>query len=238
MHLLRRAGSDARARVAGLDSARAGWDGEALPRHGVIGPEGVERSWHGLNAAITVKYVCDSNCNNTWMADLEHRAKPYLLAMMRGLSITLDTAAQTLVAAWALKTAMVFECTNPTKNWFFLDEERRSLRVTRVPGLGLLIWLGRSSQTGWSFGMANRLSHSEPDTSVFSEGYVNTFAMNHLVIQLLTLRRKPEFQSVGRVRFSGNPGPWTDGMVQIWPAVNRSRVLAASQNGGTHRIGP
>jgi len=122
-----------------------------------FGPGGVERSWHGLNAAITVKYVCDSNCNNAWMADLEHRAKPYLLALMRGLSITLDTTAQTLVAAWALKTAMVFECTNPTKNWFFLDEERRSLRVTRAPGLGLLIWLGRSSQTGWTsrFGAAS-----------------------------------------------------------------------------------
>lgn len=48
-------------------------------------------------------------CNNGWMSDLERRAKPLLLPMMRGEKLVLSTADQLVAATWITKTAMVFE---------------------------------------------------------------------------------------------------------------------------------
>ena len=54
----------------------------------------------------TVKCVCKA-CNNGWMSEIELAAKPTMISMIRGESITLDTAEQEAVAKWACLKTMI-----------------------------------------------------------------------------------------------------------------------------------
>ena len=55
-----------------------------------------------------VRGIC-ADCNNGWMSRLESAAKPILTPMILGEPVTLSTADQQVVAAWATKTALVLE---------------------------------------------------------------------------------------------------------------------------------
>src|SRR5689334_18116997 len=81
--------------------------GRPIAFHGALPERNIQLA--GPNAAVRVRAVCKT-CNNGWMSNLEKAAKPSLAAMLNDISIGLDHAEQTLVATWAMKTAMVFEC--------------------------------------------------------------------------------------------------------------------------------
>lgn len=74
---------------------------------------------------IAARCVCKP-CNNGWMSELENRARPWLEPMVDGAPTVLDSAAQFAVAAWATKTAMVFEHTLslPATDIYWRQEER------------------------------------------------------------------------------------------------------------------
>lgn len=63
---------------------------------------------------ITVKCVC-TTCNNGWMNDLEEGVRPFLLPLILGTDefvVILDRKMQSDLAAWAMKTIMMFSFTN------------------------------------------------------------------------------------------------------------------------------
>ena len=94
------------------------------------------REWHGINVSVKVKRFCHG-CNTGWMSDLENEARPLLLPMIRGESMTLDGAQRIVVATWCLKTAMVFDLTRTDKNIAILPSERAYLYEARGKrGLG------------------------------------------------------------------------------------------------------
>ena len=70
------------------------------------------KSWYARAFTQTVKAVCRS-CNTGWMSRLEDEAKPYLSPLIRGDNLSpgqaaiLSVEAQTVIARWALKTALV-----------------------------------------------------------------------------------------------------------------------------------
>ncbi len=55
----------------------------------------------------TARVACES-CNNDWMSQLENAAKPYFETMLSGKGRAIHQHAQRTLAAWALKTTMVF----------------------------------------------------------------------------------------------------------------------------------
>ncbi|MFD7978685.1 hypothetical protein [Streptomyces sp. NPDC059071] len=64
---------------------------------------------------MTVKCVC-TTCNNGWMNDLEEGVRPFLLPLILGTDkfvVILDRQMQSDLAAWAMKTIMMFSFTNP-----------------------------------------------------------------------------------------------------------------------------
>jgi hypothetical protein len=63
------------------------------------------------------------------MSQLEGRIHPLIGSMMHDLSIRLDRTEQHLIAAWCVKTAMVFEWTNPGPRRFYSKTEREHLRL-------------------------------------------------------------------------------------------------------------
>jgi hypothetical protein len=69
-------------------------------------PEKKQRRQQGVG--FTTRSVC-ATCNNEWMSKLESRAKPVLEPIVDGRQTSLDSVAQEIVAAWAVKTAMVAE---------------------------------------------------------------------------------------------------------------------------------
>ena len=72
----------------------------------VKGRSGTTRWESNKSNRHTVKCVCTS-CNNGWMSEIEKAAKPTLTYMIRGESITLDTAQQEAVARWACLKTMI-----------------------------------------------------------------------------------------------------------------------------------
>lgn len=104
-------------------------------------------SYRAGPATATRRSVC-AGCNNGWMSQLEDRAKPYLLSMIRGHTRTYHRTGQTLIAAWAVKTALVAGSKQdpPTPPAFYRDfyDAKRPSDSTRV-WLAATPWLGRHS---------------------------------------------------------------------------------------------
>lgn len=186
-----------------------------------FGPEAVRKEWGG--APVKVRYLCAS-CNDGWMSRLEGQVRPFIGAMMNDVAIRLDRGDQHLVAAWCMKTAMVFECTKPDKSHFYTRAEREHLRSSLNLPTGTALWIGRQHRSDFTYCHARQLRGTRPgDEAVLSEGHVTTFAAGRVVLQILTVRRAPEYE--GRLRqitLDATPGPWSRrggrGLIQIWPA--------------------
>ncbi|MFD5711316.1 hypothetical protein ACFWHW_13115 [Streptomyces pharetrae] len=59
-----------------------------------------------------VKVVC-SECNSGWMNQLEENVRRFLPDLIRGNPCDLDAEAQRALAAWSLKTMLMFQHTHP-----------------------------------------------------------------------------------------------------------------------------
>jgi hypothetical protein len=178
---------------------------------GFFGPHRPPLSWSGEKAALKVKYLC-KDCNNGWMSDLEGHAQKIIRPLISDISLPLVRLDQRVLALWSIKTAMVFECTNQTKKWFYSAEERRGLRDSSEPPANTYIWIGRYSQSLPLDTDARKLSL--PADIPFTGGYLTTFAIGHLVVQLLSVKSKPESDGF-RINFQLNP--WHRFLLQIWP---------------------
>jgi hypothetical protein len=87
------------------------------------------------NPEIKVKTACGT-CNNGWMSTLEGQCVPLIGSLMQDISTPLGDSQQSLLTAWALKTAMVTDSTNKiTRNLFYEKSEREKLRAVGIePG--------------------------------------------------------------------------------------------------------
>jgi hypothetical protein len=95
----------------------------------------------------TVKSVC-GRCNNEWMSKLQERAKPLLIPLVRGETITLSPEAQEIIAAWVAMFVMVAENAEPTKiaisQW-----HRTYFYATRTVPDHWGIWIGNYQRGHW-----------------------------------------------------------------------------------------
>lgn len=99
-----------------------------------------EREYSKPAHSITVGVVCES-CNNTWMSDLESRAKPYLEPMLDGYGRLLHESAQRTLATWALKTSMMVEHTHGAKRHVIPSQEYDHLFTHGKPSERIRIWI-------------------------------------------------------------------------------------------------
>lgn len=88
-----------------------------------------------------VRAVCKP-CNNGWMSDLETAAKDTLFgSAFSGHDRELPVGVQPTLAAWAIKTAMIVECTNVPSRRGIPRVEYEHLWEHRVPSANARIWL-------------------------------------------------------------------------------------------------
>jgi hypothetical protein len=156
------------------------------------------------------------------MSALEERAKPIVGSLLNDVSFSLDSSQQSTLSLWSAKTAMVFEGTDRSRDWFYSESERLSLATSAVIPPRTTIWIGRYTQSNNLCSEARKLYENVPrTTNPFVEGHGITFVIRRLVIQVLSLRVKPEFETA-RVELNISPGPWPSLLRQIWPIESRT----------------
>jgi hypothetical protein len=187
--------------------------------------------WNTVNAPplrwpgpkFTTKKFC-RNCNNGWMSRLESAVRRTMGGLINDIAMELDAEQQRALALWAVKTAMVIEGVKQAKNGFYTPEERSAFRQTLVPPMQTAVWLGRCTQSNNLHGEARKLHVSNPTaTNPLEDGCATTFVIGRLVMQVLSVKRKPNAMH-GSLRLRMRSGPWDKKLVQIWPVENQRVV--------------
>jgi len=154
----------------------------------ITSPRGV-RNVTGLTWILR-NSVC-GECNNGWMATrLENKVKDYLLPAMRGWPVVLEPPMQQLIAAWAVKTALMFELKAlqdgdrglaPVSNLRWLYQHRDAL----IPPPGSQVWLaGVNAELGTANSHVGWHGAGVVDTVIDTEFYLVTFSVGYLVFQV------------------------------------------------------
>jgi hypothetical protein len=157
------------------------------------------------------------------MSDIETAVRSTMGGLVNDISMTLDEEQQRVLALWAVKTAMVIEGVKQAKNNFYSPEQRSVLRTTLVPPEDTAVWLGRCAQSNLLHGEARKLHVSnQRATNPLEDGCATTFVVGRLVMQALSVKRKP-YAPRGGLSLKIRAGPWESKLVQIWP-VEKQRV--------------
>ncbi len=168
------------------------------------------RQWGSKRAAnLTVKVVCES-CNTGWMSDLEGEAKLLLTEPIRARKIALDKPQQRTIAKWAVKTAIIGEQMAPADAVIPRDV-CRSLRESETLPQGLHVFTAATDATwpGDTIYHDHQLGPEGAAADAASNGYVATFAIRHLALQVIWTKYE---QAVVEHR-----GPLITAVRRIWP---------------------
>ncbi len=168
------------------------------------------------------RLVC-ADCNNGWMSDVESHAKPVLLPLLRGRSVTLDADDQTILRAWIVLRAMILEraASSPVARTFYTSEERRTFADTEFEGSlepldATYIWAFHYQSPRWAArsNVANGGIHMVPGGPQTHHLQFITGFVGRLGFQVLNGRwprgRRLELNSRA-VR------DWEAAMVLLWP---------------------
>jgi hypothetical protein len=108
----------------------------------------VEKRWVQGKLELRQRCVCVP-CNNGWMSRLEYAAKPLLEPMILGRSQELQPDECGVVAAWAVKTALLLQAAD--KASVIPAEHYREVRDSgdrRLPPPDVQVWLGHVESKG------------------------------------------------------------------------------------------
>jgi hypothetical protein len=169
------------------------------------------REFHG---DVRMRCACHQ-CNHGWMSTLETTVQPFVGALIRDIPVTLTIEQEKTISLWVVKTAMVLEGAITHRPRFYSRTECEQLRLASVITDRSLMWLGRISQSGlFASGTYIWLQDNFDKTN---DGYVATFVVCHLAIQVLTIRIGPQ-DHLKTVRTVCRDGPWDDSLLGIYPA--------------------
>lgn len=171
-------------------------------------------SWNVHQPTLKIRCVCEQ-CNNGWMSKLEGQAQPYLQPLLIGESCYLDTAGQTVVATWAVKTAMVLEGLDPTEKRAYSQLQRERLRMRAAIPFRTSVWMAASATSDWFMSTKNR--HLGEQSEGIS-GVSVTMGFAHLVLQVLTIRVPESVDPNTEITTDVRMGPWSDVTIPVWPS--------------------
>lgn len=162
---------------------------------------------------VRIPCVCNT-CNNGWMSRLENKCIPIIGNLLEDISITLDSDYQKLLAAWAVKGAMIIDAEG-SKPRFFRNDEREEFKKIRTIPNGTGIWIGRF--TGRSLSAINGGSSIATETgALVAKFHVFTVLVGHLAMQVLSVHEQPD-QSIKTINLAPIDGRWEELLIQIWP---------------------
>lgn len=175
------------------------------------------KSWKQLDHKVTTKHVCGS-CNNGWMSQLENRTKPVVTRLMEDTAGPITPSEQRTIAAWMLKTAMVFEALRVSGSpWFYTFEERARMRNTRGLPSRTRVWIAKCVDLPGAYCTGSDLSETNGVTSNEARAYLTTMGIGNLALQALTLRLPEDVPDSTRITTGVRSGPWNECTISVWP---------------------
>ena len=190
-------------------------------------------SWSTSNRVLPVRCACPS-CNNGWMSQLENDTKPIVEALLAETETTLAKSAQLVLAAWAVKNAMVFEAFYPDRRRFYSDLERQQMRSERTIPQRTAVWITKCVNQPNAYSAAKDLWTGEATNA--ARAYATTMAFGSLAIQVLTIRVLATVSESATVTYDIIDGPWDEVLLQIWP-VHQDSVEWPPRQGLAAEIG-
>jgi len=161
---------------------------------------------------VLSRCVCKT-CNEGWMSKLETGTKPILAPLISDSPCPLDYVQQLALSVWTTKTAMVYECVREKgEPAFYSAADREHLLTRAMPPPDTLIWIGRYEDS-YSLFVEGHDFANPGNENVLSKGYVATFAMGRLIIQIFTARRGLYGDGPGGIDVARKEGD----LIQIWP---------------------
>jgi hypothetical protein len=126
----------------------------------------------------------------------------------------LNIVGQTVIATWAVKTAMVLEGMDPTEKHAYSQLQRERLRLRETIPWRTSVWLAASAEPDWFMSTKNRHLGEEP---AGISGVSITMGFAHAVLQVLTIRVPEVVGPDTQVTTGVRQGPWSQLTVRVWP---------------------
>lgn len=196
--------------------AHVAWLDEIDPRN----PNELREVRQGHVGSKKLRIVCQK-CNNGWMSALEEKVKSSLPALIVGNRANIVPSGQTLLAAWACKTAMVADHVDPNRSAIG-QEERTWLMNKLCPPANWYVWIGAYYGNEWhnlSLLQTNVLVSHAPVSKPSDAPYyakATTFGVGHILFFVLSGTEPNMERSFKGVEF--------DRLTQIWPTAARSLI--------------
>lgn len=190
-----------------------------LAIEGVIGTKPIKH--FGPNPEITIRSVCKT-CNEGWLSELENASRPFIGALMRDISMTLNPPEQFTMALWAIKTAIVWESViHKVRTSRYTEEQRHALRSASKIPRHTSIWLGRYSGSGVLGAFAHDIRYEMSEAGMMVDGQASTFLVGRLALQVYTVHVPSEYR-IARIGIEHKAGPWDRLLIKIHPSEGRT----------------
>jgi len=217
-----------------LDLLPEGKDGVFVKRF----PDGSEKSWPTPKPELTVGVVCE-RCNNGWMsAKLEGPMKEATAnIIIHNNKKTFSGGECDVVAAWAFKTMLLANHSNPHTEPIFSTEQRRGFAHDLTIPKGVQIWTAKRNAGYLTARYTSELSIMQPAGEIAPhlknlpvspyrfQIYVCVFSIGYLLLQI-TAARWTERKVANLLNFPPiiQGKAFDDYAIPIWPNLGNMIV--------------
>lgn len=155
------------------------------------------------------------------MSRLENEMKPIVGSILDEQFRDLDVSSQTVIAVWAIKTAMALEALYPEREFFYSENERQNMRALSAIPERTSIWIAKciNQQNIYSAGKDLRTPPGDNEAKAF----VTTMAFGSLALQVVSIRITASLPKEIQVTYDTREGPWGKILLQVWPLVPYSQ---------------
>ena len=176
-------------------------------------------SWRMAKPKLLVKWLCAS-CNNGWMSRLENEAKPVMKSILDDKLKDIDISAQSTLARWALKTAMVLESIDSDRTWFYSEDERQLMGAVQSLPPRTSVWIAKCINQPNIYSAAKDLRTAPNNGGV--RAYATTMAFGSLAFQIVSIKTSVAIPENVTLTYEITGGPWDQTLLQVWPAMQKS----------------
>jgi len=176
-------------------------------------------NWTTAKPELSVKWLCTS-CNNGWMSRLEDEAKPVLESILDDKLKDINASAQSTIARWAVKIAMVLESIDSNRTWFYADDERQLMGAVQSLPPRTSVWIAKCINQPNIYSAAKDLWTTPSNDGIHA--YATTMAFGSLALQIVSIKTLAAIPENVTLTYNVSEGPWDKTLVQVWPTTQNS----------------
>lgn len=185
--------------------------------------DGVAKTvWTTTKLDQTANVVC-KDCNETWMSDLENRAKSLLAdVIVNGKQTSFGPDDLKFLSAYAFKAAVIanYQTLSLVPEPISTRAQRERFRASLAIPPDICIWISSFQGHARYSGRSNpRYAKSTDDPAPLNDLdiFTHTYVMGHLVFQVLAYRFNSILNRGLRIELPKQVSVWEQASQQIWP---------------------